>query len=133
MTKIDLLVVEDNPIFVDILRHRLAIEDINSEFYIYNLSSVNSFAELHKELEVNDYDMVLLDLQLSDIHWTDTIDYYTKFFKTPFCIMSALPATAYALTSLRKGAQDYFCKSDRRMNIKERLAFALARSKQDKC
>ena len=125
---ITILVVEDHKVFVDILKQRLS-QELGEDDYFFSIITASNYKEMSDILTQAIVDMVLLDLKLPDIEWTDTIKFFKRDFPLqPFCIMSSLTSKAYAIYSLQEGAEDYFMKHDRRINIKERLAFAYARS-----
>lgn len=129
MEIIDLLIVEDNEQFINIFKDRLKYSIESTDEFIFNIDISKNLKDCKEKIESGqNYDLVLLDLQLPDIHWTETIKTYLNFSSIPFCVVSALPSKSYALKSISLGAQDYILKSDRR-NFKERLFYALIRSK----
>ncbi len=134
MEIINLLIAEDNDDYLTVLKHIFSDANGSSnQDYVFNIKTCESFSGIIDIINDNkDIDIVLLDLNLSDINWTDTVRRFVDNFPDmPFCVMSALCSYSYALYAMKHGAQDYFCKSDRR-NIRERMAFALSRAEFQK-
>ena len=132
---IRVLVAEDNEDYITLLEHRFENQLSSREEHVFYLDFARSFAELTEKLDSKNYncDIVMLDLMLGDTVWTETVDMFTSRYPTiPFCVMSALTSNMYAIKSINKGAQDYFCKSDRRSDFKERVVYAIARDKHNK-
>ena len=120
------LIVEDNEVFHEIIQQKLSPE--NSDVFLFELSYCSEYKDIKEILSKKKIDIVLLDLKLPDIEWTDTIKCFKEDFPNQtFCIMSSLSSKSYAIYALQQGAQDYFMKHDRNINIKQRLVFAAAR------
>lgn len=129
---IRVLIVEDNEDYLYLINNILNSVDKNSKDYQFYTKTCKSYKEMKNLLDDKNInvDLVLLDLNLEDICWTSIIETFVRDFPNiPFCIMSALGSKSYSLYALENGAQDYFVKHDRRVNIKERLCQALARHK----
>lgn len=103
-----LLIVEDNPGDVILLREHLKIS--GEEFEYKNAHSLNEAVDI---LKTEYYDLILLDLGLPESSGFETIK---RFFQNniiqPVIVMTGLDDEELALAALREGAQDYIVKNN---------------------
>ncbi|GEM_PF-1601228 len=128
----NILIVEDSKTEAHILSqtlHRI-MEDKPSICHVSTLGEASALLEEH----VGDFDLVFLDLKLSDSpDWEDTYDVvapYTK--KVPVIVMSGNDDGKVAREVMMNGAEDYIVKGGKKRNIellKETIDFALCRHK----
>ena len=105
--KIKMLILEDNPGDVDLLREMLS-EVASTTYELQHADRVETaLARLEEEV----FDIVVIDLSLPDSSGLETLDtIYARAGTTPVVILSSLSDEALALEAVRKGAQDYLVK-----------------------
>ena len=105
--QIKVLLLEDNPVDVILLRETLGQDALNS----FDLTPVERLASALATLQENTFDIILLDLGLPDSQGLET---FTKIHQasseTPKVILSGLTDEALALQAVQAGAQDYIVK-----------------------
>ncbi len=104
------LLIEDNPDDVSLLRHYLAkIPSAQIEFKPVG-RLVKALEYLHeKAAEIN---VILIDLGLPDSHGLETFrKVHLQAPKTPIVVLSGLADEQLAIQAVREGAQDYLVKS----------------------
>jgi PAS domain S-box-containing protein len=102
-----ILIVEDN--IADVLYLKKALEEANgAKFAISNLQTL---AQAKECLEKEDFDVVALDLGLSDSWGIETFIRLQNCARdTPIVILSGLDDESLAIEAVRLGAQDYLVK-----------------------
>lgn len=99
----NVLIVEDEPAYVDALRVALEIEGIDSEAAIDGREAI-------REFRANPYDVVLLDLMLPSVSGLDVLRAIRSEAATPVIVVSAKDAESDVVTALELGADDYLTK-----------------------
>ena len=105
--KINILIVEDESVFADVLREIVEQEGGAR----YHVSIASSLADATLELNGERFDVVLLDLTLPDAKGVET--YYAIQNTAPdlaVIVLSGLSDEDVALATVRAGAQDYLMK-----------------------
>lgn len=109
LRKIRVLVIEDDEFIVMIYEDQLS-EVANIEFDLDVYTSLN---EGFEALENQNYDVLLLDLNLPDSGYKNTIERMGDIAsKLPIVIMTSTDDELLALTAMNKGGQDYLVKSN---------------------
>jgi two-component system cell cycle response regulator len=102
-----LLLIEDNPGDIDLLRETLAEADGIS----FEICHVTSLAEAMPRLRGDRFDAVLLDLSLPDSHGLESFDRLkADESNLPVIVLTGLDDRATAELAVRQGAQDYLVK-----------------------
>ena len=99
-----ILVADDNPDVLKLIANILESND-------YEVKTVSSGASAIKELESNDYDMVLTDLMMPDVDGIQVLE--NVILKTPktICIILTGHGTIKSsVEAIKKGAFDYITK-----------------------
>ncbi|MBU0769608.1 MAG: sigma-54 dependent transcriptional regulator, partial [Proteobacteria bacterium] len=99
-----ILVVDDNPDVLKLIANILESND-------YEVKTVSNGASAIKELESNDYDMVLTDLMMPDVDGMQVLE--NAILKTPktMCIILTGHGTIKSsVEAIKKGAFDYITK-----------------------
>lgn len=97
------LIVEDEPAYVDALRVALEVEGIDATAALDGRDAITAFRS-------NGYDVVLLDLMLPSVSGLDVLRTIRKDSATPVVIVSAKDAESDVVTALELGADDYLTK-----------------------
>jgi diguanylate cyclase (GGDEF)-like protein len=106
-TLIRLLVVEDNPGDVELLRESL----VDTEQDSFKLSQASDLATALLRLRSDPFDAVLLDLSLPDSQGLETLTHLKREEPSlPIVVLTGLNDRDTAARSLRLGAQDYLVK-----------------------
>ncbi|NQZ69157.1 MAG: response regulator [Lentisphaeria bacterium] len=101
----------------------LLIEDNTKDFVLfekylnegdYHLTHATSLENAARELEKKTFDILFLDLNLTDSSGIETLDKITEtvLHNTPIVILTCLSDEEIAIKAVRKGAQDYLIKSE---------------------
>lgn len=99
-----ILVVDDNP---DVLKLIADILESND----YEVKTVSNGASAIKELESNDYDMVLTDLMMPDVNGMQVLENaISKTPKTMCIILTGHGTIKSSVEAIKKGAFDYITK-----------------------
>lgn len=132
MQNYSLLLVEDNPADADLIKEYLA-EDQSSLYKVTGARTLKSAREL---LELENFDIVLLDLSLPDSSGLDTVrSLLSDYPQIVLVVLTGLKDQQIALQSVRFGAQDYLEKDQLTPTLLHRsISYALERKKsiQDK-
>jgi len=105
--RIEILLVEDNPGDVRLLREALA--EAGDERF--RLNHVTHLAQGFERLEEDDVDVVLLDLSLPDSSGLETlIKTRAAAPDVPLVVLTGLADERLAVEAVRQGAQDYLVK-----------------------
>jgi two-component system response regulator RegX3 len=97
------LIVEDEPAYVEALGVALHIEGIESE-------AVTDGREAIRTFRAGRFDVVLLDLMLPSVTGLDVLRAIRKEAKTPVIVVSAKDTEADVVSALELGADDYLTK-----------------------
>ena len=97
------LIVEDEPAYVDALRIALDAEGIDSKAALDGRDAIQEF-------RAGVYDVVLLDLMLPSVSGLDVLRAIRKDSTTPVVVVSAKDAESDVVTALELGADDYLTK-----------------------
>lgn len=105
---IRLLLVEDNPIDVEVIRGCLS----DTPGVQIELEHADCFATAQERLANRDFDAALLDLNLADSSGLATvIRAHTNYPALPIVVLTGEESDQMAVESLKEGAEDYLCKS----------------------
>ena len=99
----NVLIVEDEPAYVDALRVALEVEGIDSTAVLDGRDAI-------REFRANPYDVVLLDLMLPSVSGLDVLRAIRTDSVTPVVVVSAKDAESDVVTALELGADDYLTK-----------------------
>ncbi|MFZ5433292.1 MAG: response regulator [Calditrichota bacterium] len=107
MERLHILLVEDNPLDVRLLRE--ALKGLNGQQP--KLTHVPTLAESLESLKAIRFDVVLLDLSLPDSDGFDTlVQLRMSTEETPIVVLTGHDDEEFAARSLQLGAQDYLVK-----------------------
>ena len=107
MDKISILMVEDNPADILLIKEYLA----ERQRFPYDIMEAETLESALGLLAHYDFDVVLLDLSLPDSSGLDTVRrLMTKFPDIAVIVLTGLQDEDTALQSVRYGAQDYLEK-----------------------
>ncbi len=105
--QIDILIVEDNPADVSVLKKMLNA----SALQINTLFTTDKVLEAREALNTQHFHIALLDLSLPDSFGLDTfLGIKASVKKIPVIILTGLNDAGIALEALKQGAQDYLVK-----------------------
>jgi len=106
-TRIQVLLVEDNPDDADLLRKTLA-EASAAQLMLTHVEWLNDALE---ELGEGGFDVILLDLFLPDSHGLDTfLRVYLQMPSVPIIVLIEQQDEVLAVNAIQMGAQDYLVK-----------------------
>ncbi len=101
------LLVEDDPVYAEVLRSTLAFAGGGP----WVVESVASFAAARERLARGGIDAVLLDLKLPDANGLDAVSRLCGEFPTvPVLVLTALDDESLGVAAVQTGAQDYLVK-----------------------
>ncbi len=123
---IKLLLFEDNPGDAGL------IEDMLDEFNgKYSFTHVESLEEGLNVLDIQYFDVILLDLGLPDSDGIDTlINVEKKIPNSPIIVLTGLNDEEIGVLAVKKGAQDYLIKRDIDANLLKRsINYSIERKK----
>ena len=112
-TVVRVLLVEDNPADIDLIREALVDGALDPAFDgpALGLEQVDRLSAAFERLATGEIDVVLLDLTLPDSHGIDTFVRLERSApRTPIVVLSGLDDEAMAIRAVREGAQDYLVK-----------------------
>jgi signal transduction histidine kinase len=131
-----LLLIEDNPGDAKLFEHHLTTSR-SEAFPPATVTHVESLAAAVDELEVEPYDLVLLDLGLPESSGLETLDRYNAAIEreeltpVPVVVLTGLKDDAVSVEAIERGAQDYLVKDNVDENVLHRtLRYALERHAQ---
>ncbi|MBX5496363.1 MAG: response regulator, partial [Bryobacteraceae bacterium] len=106
MRPISILLLEDNPLDVDlVLKH---LQEWEMPFTAERVGTRDAFQEA---LTSRHYDVILSDFALPDFDGTDALEMARRLCPyTPFIFVSGMLGEEIAVESLKKGATDYVLK-----------------------
>ena len=99
----NVLIVEDEPAYVDALKVALEVEGIDA-------TAAMDGREAIREFRAASFDVVLLDLMLPSVSGLDVLRSIRKDSATPVVVVSAKDAESDVVTALELGADDYLTK-----------------------
>ena len=106
-TKTTILLVEDNPGDVRLLREALNTMDVD----LFELVLVGRLDQAVQRVFDQQFDVVLLDLALPDANGLDAVTQMLESAATlPIVVLTGLDDAALAVEAIRAGAQDYLVK-----------------------
>jgi len=119
-----LLVVEDDEIDIEAVRHCLA-----GEAHRYQVTPATRLSTALALLNRESFDIVLLDLSLPDADGLDLVDRMVEACEdVPIVVLSGLQDQAVATDAVRRGVQDYLLKEDLDAGLLKRsLRYAVER------
>ena len=137
--ELQLLLVEDNPGDARLIRHHLR-SDTRSAFTAPTVTHVETLDAALDSLRATPFDLVLLDLGLSDSRGIETlerlndrIDADDDVSPLPVVVLTGLTDDETALRAIQQGAQDYLLKDHLEGELLERaLRYALERHRQER-
>jgi PAS domain S-box-containing protein len=107
--RLRVLLVEDNPADIDLIREMLPEKGPVS----FRLESVSRLSEAFSRLEGGDIDLVLLDLGLPDSYGLQTFHKLREAAPDiPMVVLTGNTDQETALAAVREGAQDYYVKGE---------------------
>lgn len=129
VTPIKVLLVEDNPGDAYLIKFLLK-ESLTAEFQVKNAGHLAKGLDL---LENEDFDVILLDLQLPDSHGIETLEKVQQHvLHIPIVLLTGLDDEAFALEAVREGAQDYLVKGKIESDLLVRtLKYAIERKQAE--
>jgi signal transduction histidine kinase len=124
-----ILLVEDNPGDIRLLQEIfLKSSDAN-----ITIDLAKSLSEAHECLNIQYYDLVLLDLSLPDGQGVETVASIKNHHPViPIVVLTGLDDDVIALNAMREGAQDYIVKGAFDVNLVTRtLKYAIERKRSE--
>jgi DNA-binding response OmpR family regulator len=127
--RIQVLVVEDDPLFVELLQETLLAAGRPG----YALESVALLGEAAARLSRGGIDLVLLDLGLPDSSGLDTFRHVQRAAPAvPIIVLTANSDEETAIAAVKEGAQDYLVKGQFTSHVLVRAArYALERKRAE--
>jgi len=124
---INVLLIEDNPDDVELLRRKLT-KSVSRQFTV---TLVRSLKEGLAELSKSSPDLILSDLGLPDSHGLDTVTKVLQMASNiPLVVLTGFDDEAVAIKAVQLGAQDYLVKGQLDSSQIERAFFyAIERSR----
>lgn len=124
---IQVLLVEDNPIDVVLLRETLRQDALNT----FNLHTVEFLSDALETLQNNAFNIILIDLGLPDAQGLETFNRIHQQAPTlPKIVLSGLADESLALQAVHAGAQDYLVKGTAGTSAAARaIRYAIERQK----
>ena len=117
MNKTQILIVEDDYSFADLVQFQLTTVGFDSEA-ILSIASIQEAKEAALEFIP---EVILLDLNILDSNGISTYDLITSIFpRASVIVLSGLDDKSIALRIVSKGAQDYILKSDIKPELLEK-------------
>ena len=122
---IKVLLVEDNPLDVRIIREML----VNASALKFRLTRCESIDEFFKEIKKQSYDVILLDLNLPDSQGYDTFQkVYDNVPNIPIVVLTGINDNIMGEMAVKNGAQDYLVKGEISMHLLARvLSYSISR------
>lgn len=113
---IKVLYLEDEPAQAEAMRS--VLEDAH-----YLCVHCDTGGEFLKQLEANDYDLLILDWEVPDISGVEVLEQVRTFYqwKGPILFVTNRDAEQDIVSALEKGADDYMIKPFRRSELAARL------------
>jgi putative two-component system response regulator len=126
-TPIHLLLIEDDPDLIELLRLTLA----RARDQRYTIQHATTLTDGEAELEAGRFDLVLLDLSLPDSQGLATLEAVLPYAR-PTIVLTGSDDEQTALEALHAGAQDYLTKDRIDLDVLERaVAYAMAHHRSE--
>jgi PAS domain S-box-containing protein/putative nucleotidyltransferase with HDIG domain len=127
--RLRVLVVEDNPADVDLIRDYMSGAGFND----FHIDIASSLSEAIARLEKDTFDLLLIDLGLPDSQGLETYLRLQKIVPNlPVIILTGLDDEDAGIAAVRNGAQDYLIKNQMAGNLLMRSAqFAVERKRAE--
>jgi two-component system, sensor histidine kinase and response regulator len=121
-----ILLVENNPADVYIIK-----DFLKAAGSMFSVTHSSTLKEALKEMDEHEFDVVLLDLGLSDSFGLETLKkILASKIKTPILVMTGLNDEDVALAAVKEGAQDYLVKNNiTSENIIRAIRYSIERKK----
>lgn len=122
---INVLIVEDNRL------DRIIAERVLQKDGLFKIQLATNLSEAMTLLENNQFESIVLDLNLPDSQWIDTfLAIHNKNYKIPIIVLSGSDSRDLAAEILRKGGQDVISKSKiARQSFSEAILNSIQRNK----
>lgn len=122
---INVLIVEDNRL------DRIIAERVLQKDGLFKIQLAANLFEAIQLLENNQFESIVLDLNLPDSQGIDTfLTIHNKNYKIPIIVLSGTDSRDLASEILRKGGQDVICKSKiARQSVSEAILNSIQRNK----
>ena len=109
MEEAQILIIEDDQVFAEMVQFQLSTSGISLE----NIISINSVASAKEVQSYLEPDVILLDLNIIDSTGVQTYDnIYALFPLASVIVLSGMDDESIALEIVSKGGQDYVLKGD---------------------
>lgn len=120
-----ILVIEDNIADFDLIEEFLS----RNKDFNYELKHKDKLSTAYKILEKEKFDIILLDLCLSDSTGFETFkNLYSVYPEIPIIVLSGLNENKISLDCVKNGAQDYLTKGDFHKNLLSRsISYSIER------
>jgi PAS domain S-box-containing protein len=110
LTKINILIIEDDNTTVNILRQRLELER-QHKFNLIHCFTLREGLEIIAQQKENNFDLVILDLNLPDSQGLATLTQFKlKYKEIAVIVLTGNYQQKLALKAIKEGAQDYLIK-----------------------
>ena len=125
--KLDVLLVEDNPTDVLLVRQNLE-QDKSTEFRVTVVETLDEGLSAQRQSQ---FDVVLLDLGLPDSIGLETFErWHAQSSEVPVLVCSGMQDEQAAIQAVRMGAQDYLVKDDLQTKFAVRaIQYAIERAR----
>ena len=127
MNEAQILIIEDDRVFAEMVQYQLSTSGIALE----NIISIDSISEAKEIRKYQEPDVILLDLNITDSSGVDTYDsIYNLFPLASVIVLSGMDDESIALEIVSKGGQDYVLKGDLNAQVLDRtIKYGLLRRK----
>jgi signal transduction histidine kinase len=127
------LLVEDNAGDARLIEHYLDAPDVGEFVADATLTHVESLSEGLSELEGSAYDVLFLDLGLSETSGLETLDRVLEAGpEVPIVVLTGLDNREVAVSAIQRGAQDYLPKDGLdSVGLSRALRYAVERHRQE--
>ncbi len=127
MEQAQILIIEDDQVFSEMVQFQLSTSGISLE----NIIAIDSIEEAKKIKKIQEPDVILLDLNITDSSGVDTYDSINGLYPlASVIVLSGMDDESIALEIVSKGGQDYVLKGDLNAQILDRtIKYGLLRRK----
>ena len=109
MKEAQILIIEDDVVFAEMVQFQLSTSGISLE----NIISIDSIGEAKEIRKYQEPDVILLDLNITDSSGVETYDSINELFPlASVIVLSGMDDESIALEIVSKGGQDYVLKGD---------------------
>ena len=109
MEEAQILIIEDDKVFAEMVQFQLSTSGISLE----NIISIDSVSEAKEIRKYQEPDVILLDLNITDSSGVNTYDSINTLFPlASIIVLSGMDDESIALEIVSKGGQDYVLKGD---------------------